>query len=246
MGLEGFSKSASEIVKNTSEHSKSTVDLDIRIKARATFSEAEKSMTTDKASSSINLDKRITPKESKETTKSPESKQETNNNLSDAQRNELTQKGVSPGMLDKITYSDGIYKVKTVNSELANQKHPETQVPYKKRILDILGTKIEGIFPEFQSKFDVQLPENLIIARDKSQFDHCNSKLKEAVNKNPELRKQFTERQLAQIENGNTPSGFVWNHNEKRGKMELVDFKTHEISKHTGGKAIWGGGKAWR
>ena len=246
MALEGFAKVASEVVKDTSEHSKSTVDLDVRIKARATLSDAEKSMTTDKSSNTIDLDKRITPKKSKETTKRPETKTDISNNLSEAQKNELTQKGVSPGMLDKISYSDGVYKIKTVNSELANQKHPETKVPYKKKIIDVLGTKIEGVFPEFKSKFDVQLPENLIIAKDRAQFEHCNAKLKDAVNKNPELRKQFNERQLAQIEKGITPSGCVWHHNEKRGKMELVDIKTHEISKHTGGKAIWGGGKEWR
>ena len=70
--------------------------------------------------------------------------------------------------------------------------------------------------------------------------------LKEAVQENPELRKQFSERQLEQIENGNKPSGFIWHHNENRGVMQLVDANTHLENGHTGGKAIWGGGSKER
>ena len=42
-----------------------------------------------------------------------------------------------------------------------------------------------------------------------------------------------------------TPSGYVWHHNEETGKMQLVKVEDHDRTQggaaHTGGKALWGG-----
>jgi hypothetical protein len=58
--------------------------------------------------------------------------------------------------------------------------------------------------------------------------------------------KQFTEEQLEQIMNGDTPDGYTWHHNEETGKMQLVKSETHARTGHTGGRAIWGGGSESR
>ena len=58
----------------------------------------------------------------------------------------------------------------------------------------------------------------------------------------PELEKQFDEEQLEQIENGDTPDGYTWHHNEETGRMQLVDSEIHAKTGHTGGRSIWGGG----
>ena len=192
----------------------------------------EKKNTPESNNEKLNIDKRLPLMEK--------------SNLSDAQKTDLNKKGFSKSMFDKTTYKDGVYKVKTDNCKLADQKHPDTKVPFKTKIVDVLGTKIEGVFAQFDSKFDAMLPENKIIASDKAQFAECNAQLKDAISKNPELKKQFSNRQLAQIEQGVTPSGYVWHHNEVRGKMQLVDAKTHATTGHTGGKAIWGGGSEAR
>lgn len=68
------------------------------------------------------------------------------------------------------------------------------------------------------------------------------SQLKDALNKSPELKAQFSEIQLSQIENGETPDGFVWHHEAETGRMQLVDENIHRDTRHTGGRAIWGGG----
>ncbi len=167
-------------------------------------------------------------------------------NLTNSQKNELSQKGFSEGMFDKTTFKDGLYRINTSNSKYAEGKHPDTNIPYKTKIIEVLGNKFEGVFPVFESKFDAKLPESKIIAKDKTQFEECNKQLKDAIQRNPELKKQFTNRQIEQIEQGKTPSGYVWNHHEIRGRMQLVDFKTHEATPHTGGKAIWGGGSKAR
>jgi hypothetical protein len=137
--------------------------------------------------------------------------------------------------------------LKTRNADLKGKNHPETGVPYEeKTVKDADGKPIEGVFPVFDSVFDVQLPEDLYMETDAKQFKECNRQLKEAVEKDPKLAKEFTPEQLEQIKNGDTPDGYTWHHNEETGKMQLVDSETHAKTGHTGGKAIWGGGQEKR
>lgn len=139
--------------------------------------------------------------------------------------------------------TDSPKRIKTINDGLAGQNHPETGVPYvEKEVTKDTGEKVIGVFPQFDSKFDVQLPEGLEKATDREQFNECNKQLKERCESDPNIRSQFNERQLDDINNGRTPYGYTWHHNEETGKMQLVDYETHEKTRHTGGKAIWGGG----
>ncbi len=133
--------------------------------------------------------------------------------------------------------------IKTINDGLVGQKHPETGVRYIKKVVETdTGEKVEGVFPQFESKFSVQLPESLQKVPDRTQFAECNKKLKESLEKNPKLKKKFTKDQLADIDEGITPEGYTWHHNEERGKMQLVDTEVHSKTRHTGGRNIWGGG----
>ena len=135
------------------------------------------------------------------------------------------------------------YEIHTRNESLEGDRHPITGVPFeRKTVEDSDGNEITGVFPEFDSDFDAQLPEDLYEASDKEQFAECNRQLKEAVEKDPELAKRFTPEQLEQIKNGDTPDGYTWHHNEEKGKMQLVDSDIHAKTGHTGGKTIWGGG----
>jgi hypothetical protein len=133
--------------------------------------------------------------------------------------------------------------IPTRNQYLEGKTHPETGVPFeRKRVKDSEGNTVEGVFPQFESKYDAQLPENLYQATDAKQFDECNKQLQDAVERDPEFAKQFTAEQLEQIENGDTPDGYTWHHSEEIGKMQLVDSDIHAQTGHTGGKSIWGGG----
>lgn len=135
------------------------------------------------------------------------------------------------------------YEIHTRNESLEGDRHPMTGVKFeRKTVEDADGNEVTGVFPEFDSKFDAQLPEDKLQASDKEQFDECNRQLKEAVDNDPDLASQFTPEQLEQIQNGDTPDGYTWHHNEEKGKMQLVDADTHAQTGHTGGRAIWGGG----
>lgn len=143
----------------------------------------------------------------------------------------------------KETEEDSPRTIKTINDSLVGQNHPETGVPYvEKEVVTDTGEKVKGVFPQFDSKIDVQLPEDMEQTPDRTQFAECNKQLAERVAKDPELRAQFTEDQLADIEDGYTPEGYTWHHNEEKGKMQLVDSDIHSQTRHTGGRNIWGGG----
>lgn len=138
-------------------------------------------------------------------------------------------------------------QLKTKNSGLEGQEHPVTGVSFvKKEVTTESGEQVEGVFPEFESKFDAQLPEGLELASDEAQFEECNRQLKEKYESDPTFRDQFDERQKDNIESGYTPYGYTWHHNEETGKMQLVDYDTHQKTGHTGGRSIWGGGSEYR
>lgn len=133
--------------------------------------------------------------------------------------------------------------IKTIRDDVVGQKSPETGVKYViKEVSNDVGERVIGTFPEFDSKFDAQLPENLEKAKDREQFAECNRQLKEKCDNDPEFRSQFNDFQLDRINSGLTPYGYTWHHCEEKGKMQLVTEITHWDTRHTGGKAIWGGG----
>lgn len=156
---------------------------------------------------------------------------------------EATKKATEGG---KDAESD-IKRIPTIKQELEGKEHPETGVPFEKKIVkNDAGEDVEVVVPKFESKFDAQLPEDLEKASDKKQKTECNRQLKEEMEKNPELKEQFTDEQLEQIMDGETPDGYTWHHDAEKGKMQLVDSETHSNTRHTGGRVIWGGGQSNR
>ena len=156
---------------------------------------------------------------------------------------EATRKGVEE---DKEAESN-IKRIPTRNQDLEGKEHPETGVPFEKKIVkNDAGEDVEVVVPKFDSKFDAQIPEDLEKASDKEQNEECNRQLKEAVENDPDLKEQFTDEQLEQIMDGETPDGYTWHHDAEKGKMQLVDSGTHARTGHTGGRVIWGGGQSNR
>lgn len=143
---------------------------------------------------------------------------------------------------DKCTIDeDGVLHYRTDRCDLEG-KTAENGVCYERKRIEINGVQIEGVFPVFDSVFDMQLPEDKY--KSNTYAKECNAKLKEEIHKNPELREKFTKEQLDDIENGRTPEGYVWHHNEEPGKMQLVKREDHDRSiggaAHTGGNILWG------
>lgn len=145
--------------------------------------------------------------------------------------------------IEKCTVaSDGTFHLNCVNQEYKDARHPETGVLYVEKVVVIDNVRICGVFPEFSSVFETLLPESLRAGSESAQFNYLNRQLSEAVKDNPRLRANFTDRQLAMIEDGKKPAGFTWHHNEELCKMQLVRFDEHSATRHTGGNSIWSDG----
>lgn len=133
-------------------------------------------------------------------------------------------------------------QIKCRNEDLEGQRHPETGVPFERKQVEVDGKQYEIVVPEFESLYDAQLPENMYEAKDREQFKECNLQLKNEAAANKNIREQFDDEQLEQLENGDTPDGYTWHHDAEAGKMQLVDTEIHQKTGHTGGRSVWGGG----
>lgn len=182
-------------------------------------------------------------------------KTDSNENLENNTARELTEDeknylketlGWTDKQLEKCTIDEnGKIYYKTDREDLEG-KTSDNGVRYERKTVEINGVKIEGVFPVFQSAYDVQLPKELEQSSNIKQFKECNKQLLEAIENSDELKKQFTDEQLEDIYAGRTPEGYVWHHNEETGKMQLVKVEEHDRTQggaaHTGGKSLWGGG----
>lgn len=133
----------------------------------------------------------------------------------------------------------------TINARYAGKVHPLGVMFEEKRIKYSDGTRIVGVFPKFDSKYEIKLEKKLYKGSREEHFAYCNKRLKEAIENDSNLRKQFTDSQIEEIMTGiksGAPSGYTWHHNEREGIMELVDAEMHNKVAHTGGFSIWGAG----
>ena len=120
-----------------------------------------------------------------------------------------------------------------------------SEVPYVNYTITINNYEIQVVMPEFpEVLFETTVPSEMYCADDYTMFKYCTEELRAAIIKNPELGKQFNEQQLEQIMNGAPRiKGLTWHHGPECGNMQLVPTKMHSDYRHTGGKAIWGGGR---
>ena len=148
---------------------------------------------------------------------------------------------------NKDTLESYPIQLDTINKSLENKLHPDTGVPFVRKIVQVGNEKFEGVFPVFDSKFDAKIPEDMYLKNDATQFKECNKQLLKEIEANPELKKQFSPEQLDQIKDGvndgTAPDGFVWHHDAEAGKLQLVDAEIHAKTGHTGGRYVWGGGR---
>lgn len=92
--------------------------------------------------------------------------------------------------------------------------------------------------PQFESIFEVQLPENMYKSRDKRQSRECYRQLKNNLKNNPDLRELFLKKELRRIYSGLDLKDYVWHHDVPPGKMKLVKREIHNKTGHTGGRHI--------
>lgn len=146
-----------------------------------------------------------------------------------------------------VELSGNIVDLDTPNEQYTGGVHPVTNVPLiEKEVLLLNGSTGIGTFPHFDEAYEVQLPRQMYLESDDAHFSYANVELKDAVNMDPEIGTQFTNEQLQQIQNAETPDGYTWHHSEELGRLELVQTETHHATGHLGGRELWGGGEEYR
>ncbi|MFB8375146.1 HNH endonuclease [Paenibacillus taichungensis] len=101
-------------------------------------------------------------------------------------------------------------------------------------------------YPIFNSKQDIILPKKYYLEPDATQFEYLSKELYDQIVKNPSLEQRFTETEIQLLKEGKVPKTLTWHHHQDSGKMQIVDYFEHQAAGHTGGRAIWGGGKKGR
>src|SRR5690606_1483117 len=116
-----------------------------------------------------------------------------------------------------------ITELNTINMSLNGKFHPVTGVPFVERIIEYKGEKFKGIFPKFEYKFKIKIPESLYLKKDLAQFGAATKVLQKQIEKNPDLKSKFTKIQLDDINTGvGRIDGLTWHHSEEPGILELV------------------------
>jgi hypothetical protein len=142
-----------------------------------------------------------------------------------------------------------IQRMETINQDLAGQEHPITNIPFVEKIIELPnGDKQLGVFPEFDSFYNINLPESVYLQSDDVQFSYANHELFVAIESNPSLANQLglSSHDVNKLAKGDTPNGFTWHQHEEHGKLQLVEEDVHQSTGHTGGREIWGGGNEYR
>lgn len=132
-----------------------------------------------------------------------------------------------------------------INEDLAGSEHPETGVPFVEKTVTLPdGESVSGVFPIFESNFDVTIDESLYLQSDYVQFSYANVELYEAIQADPSLVEELglSDTDVKALANGDTPEGYTWHHNEEPGSLQLVNQEEHSNTGHTGGRELWGGG----
>ena len=129
------------------------------------------------------------------------------------------------------------------NADLAGDVHSVSGVPYETNtVLTDEWVWKEGVFPVFDAHFEAVLPVSDYHAGSYAHQQTANEQLLWSYEQNPAQFEDWSDVQIEQLLDGETPEGFTWHHHEEMGRMQLVDSDLHGPSSHIGGMSVWGGG----
>ena len=155
------------------------------------------------------------------------------------------------GVLDIVDGSNTAQAetIETRNDHLNGLEHAETGVNFAEKTIEMPnGDLINGTYPVFDSSFSVVLVEEVYLESDQTHFQIANQTLYQSIENNPAVANDLgmSSVDVQALENGVTPEGYVWHHNEQPGVLQLVEEETHHNTGHTGGREIWGAGSGNR
>lgn len=118
----------------------------------------------------------------------------------------------------------------------------ENGVSFERRTAKLAdGLSVEGVFPEFDSKYHVELGSDANDMSLHKQFSACKEDFQDHMYDSPEKLQDITFGAMERMDlpQGYTPEGYTWQHNPETGSFDLVSQDEHSVG-HTGGNALWG------
>lgn len=153
------------------------------------------------------------------------------------------------GKLEVTTVDGRTVKVNEPQKYDTRVENPDGSVTYTKKGHTMTYDK--NGFPQFDSKADIYLdPKHINSKNEAEHFREANEQVAKALENDPSLadRMGLNPEQVQFFKDGKnfdrSPPDLTWNHHQDAGKMELVDREIHSTFPHTGGMAIWGGGRS--
>lgn len=106
----------------------------------------------------------------------------------------------------------------------------------------------ENGFPEFETRFETLLEDSHIGSRSRlGHYRAANQKLFQAIQEDASLARELglSRSTIESLPTSSrAPEGYAWHHHQDVGRMQLVVDAEHQLANpHTGGMAIWGGGR---
>lgn len=112
---------------------------------------------------------------------------------------------------------------------MAGKTHPKTKVRF-----DAKG------FPKFKVYYTVKLRKKYFSETRERHFYMANKILSSNIGTSTRINAKFSRKQIKEIYQGSTPSGYTWHHHQEAGVLQLVDEQIHTKTSHIGGYSIWG------
>ena len=112
---------------------------------------------------------------------------------------------------------------------MAGKTHPKTRVRFD-----------EKGFPKFKAYYTVKLRKKYFCETRERHFYMANKILSSNIGTSTRIKAKFSRKQIKEISQGDTPSGYTWHHHQDVGVLQLVDDEIHAKTPHIGGYSIWG------
>ena len=130
--------------------------------------------------------------------------------------------------------------ITTRNMDLDGQSHPSSGVEFSRQEVDMGdGVSITGVFPEFDSRFDIELGDDAKDMTLHEQFSACRDAFLDHMYDDPEILEGLTLEDMDHLDEGYFPNGCTAQHNPRVGFFSIVDSDLHRRTGHTGGNALW-------
>lgn len=144
-----------------------------------------------------------------------------------------------PGQSGAEQSSGEVQVIDTLNQSLEGKEDPATGVRFeRKTIAGADGHQLEGVFPVFDAKAEVVLPENMYPATAYEQEKYGIRLLQEQLQQGD--LQGFSEGEQQEIRKGRLPRDLAFHPAEERGLLQVVDRDILEETEHTDGTGIWG------